>query len=131
MVSFSTLLQNFQAQLSTLELIVSQAHPDALSLKQHFLVAQQQFQSEILGEMAGIEDDLSERAQPILIEMNRTLRLMGMDIAFLQAARQPLTMQQRQKQLRDRILQLQTFCQGLLNLNNLSEANPLEPDVGS
>lgn len=31
--------------------------------------------------------------------MNRTLRLLAMDVAFLQAARQPMKRQQRQRQL--------------------------------
>ncbi|MBD0335696.1 MAG: heterocyst frequency control protein PatD [Cyanobacteria bacterium Co-bin13] len=114
MASFSTTVQGFQTQLSYLLSIVSQANPDTLSLQQHFLEVQQQFQ----GQVKGIEGDLAESAQPILLEMSRTLRLLGMDIAFLQTARQSVTLQQRQKQMCDRIDQLQNFCQGLLKLAN-------------
>lgn len=116
MASFSAQVQNFQAQLGGLASIVSQAHPDALSLQQHFLVAQQHFQNQILGQLSEVKGDLGEQAQPVLIEMNRTLRLMGMDIAFLQTARQPLTLQQRQRQLQGRLSQLEEFCQSLLKL---------------
>ncbi|MBD2258744.1 heterocyst frequency control protein PatD [Pseudanabaena sp. FACHB-2040] len=118
MASFSTTVPDFQTQLGCLLSIVSQANPDSLSLQQHFLAVQEQFQ----GQLKGSEGDLAELAQPILLEMSRTLRLLGMDIAFLQTARQSVTLQQRQKQMCDRIAQLQNFCQGLLKL--ASEYSP-------
>lgn len=110
MTEFFQSVQDLQVQLGRLEPIVSQANPDALSLQQHFLALQQQFQ----GQLLGIEGDLTARVQPVLIEMNRTFRLLAMDVAFLQAARQPLTVQQRQRQMCDRIQQLQRFCQELM-----------------
>jgi hypothetical protein len=120
MASFSTMVQNFQAQLGCLQTMVTQANPDAISLQQHFLEAQQNFQSQLWG----IEGAIAEPAQPILLEMNRTLRLLGMDIAFLQTARQAMTLQQRQRQMGDRIHQLQTFCQGLLKLDSDASQEP-------
>ncbi|HEY9764421.1 MAG TPA: heterocyst frequency control protein PatD [Trichocoleus sp.] len=118
MATFSTSLQDLQTQVSQLESIISQANPDATALQQDFLMVQQQFQTGILGITGTLPEALADAAQPLLVEMNRTFRLLGMDIAFLQTARNPLTQQQRQKQMRDRIHQLQNFCQGLMKLEN-------------
>lgn len=112
MAKFLEDVQAFQGQLVAFEALICQANPSASALQQQFLQLQQPFQKQLWPAQA----ELTELAQPILLEMNRTLRLLGMDVAFLQAARQPQTMQQRQQQMRDRGRQLQQFCQGLLQL---------------
>jgi hypothetical protein len=83
-------------------------HPDPRQPQGQFLLAQQQFQQQVspLGEAY-------PNAQPLLTEMNRTLRLLAMDVAFLQAARQPSTAHQRQRQLLDKLEQLLGFCDAL------------------
>ncbi|HEY9881563.1 MAG TPA: heterocyst frequency control protein PatD [Leptolyngbyaceae cyanobacterium] len=118
MATFSTSLHDLQTQLSQLESMISQANPDATALQQYFLTVQQHFQVGILGITQTLPEALAVAAQPLLVEMNRTFRLLGMDIAFLQTARNPLTQQQRQKQMRDRIRQLHNFCRGLIGLEN-------------
>ncbi len=97
------------AYLSELLTLAQQANPDGRALQEQFLLAQQHFQAQILplGEAASLP------LQPILTEMNRTFRLLAMDIAFLQAARQPLKAQQRQHQLGEKLQQLLGFCEAL------------------
>ncbi|HIK45014.1 MAG TPA: heterocyst frequency control protein PatD [Leptolyngbyaceae cyanobacterium M65_K2018_010] len=102
-------IQTLQAQLTQLHTQVQQANPDGTTLQGQFLAAQQQFQSQVL--LLG--DDSNPALPPILTEMNRTFRLLAMDVAFLQAARQPLKAQQRQQHMGEKILHLLGFCQAL------------------
>jgi len=50
---------------------------------------------------------------PIVTEMNRHLRLLAVDVTFLQAARQATTRQQRTEQIQSRLQQLPGFTQAL------------------
>jgi hypothetical protein len=54
-----------------------------------------------------------QTVQPILTEMNRTLRLLAMDVAFMQTSRNAQTTQQRQQQLNHKTDQLLSFCEAL------------------
>ena len=111
------IVKTLQNQLLSLRQQVQQAHPDGRTLQQSFLVAQQGFQQDVLPLLeADWEPAALAQVQPILTEMNRTLRLLGMDVAFLQTARQSMTTQQRQRQMIDRLEQLEGFCQGLLGV---------------
>lgn len=103
-------VQKLQAQIGDLQALGQRANPCGASLQGQFLAAQQQFQGQILP----LGDRDSPHWPPILTEMNRTLRLVAMDVAFLQAARQPITVQQRQRQLLDKLQQLAGFCEALL-----------------
>ncbi|TVP69824.1 MAG: hypothetical protein EA342_02715 [Leptolyngbya sp. LCM1.Bin17] len=105
------LIQTLHTQLNQLRSVGQQANPDSQLLQQRFLEAQQQFQTQVLP--LGDRADAAPNLQPILTEMNRTFRLLGMDVAFLQAARQSVTAQQRQQQLGDKLQRLLDFCQAL------------------
>jgi hypothetical protein len=113
-MTFITAIEQFQSDLTVLETMISQGNPDEHQIYQDFLRIQQIFQLQIVPAVSDQEAATgSGQGQPILTEMNRTLRLLGMDVAFLQTARQAVTRQQRQRQMGDRLRQLQQFCQGL------------------
>lgn len=101
-------LATLRSHLQTLETLARSAHPDGSRLQAQFLLSQQQFQNQLLP-----LGDLHPDAQPVLTEMNRTFRLLAIDVAFLQAARQSLTAQRRQRQLGDKLDQLLGFCAAL------------------
>ncbi|WP_017300861.1 heterocyst frequency control protein PatD [Nodosilinea nodulosa] len=101
-------LSNLRSQLQSLETLARSANPDGGQIQAQFLLAQQHFQHQILP-----LGDAIVSAQPIITEMNRTLRLLAMDVAFLQAARQSTTTQQRQRQLIEKLAQLAGFCNAL------------------
>ncbi|MGF1567685.1 MAG: heterocyst frequency control protein PatD [Nodosilinea sp.] len=104
-------LHTLQAQLQQLLADGQQANPEGDRLQNGFLTAQQHFQTQVLPHLG--HPDLLPSGAPILTEMNRTFRLLAMDVAFLQAARQPATAQQRQRQLSQNIQQLLGFCEAL------------------
>lgn len=101
-------LSNLRSQLESLETLARSANPGGHQLQAQFLLAQQHFQHQILP-----LGDAIASAQPVITEMNRTLRLLAMDVAFLQAARQSTTAQQRQRQLVEKIDRLLSFCHAL------------------
>ncbi len=80
-------VQNLMTQVNQLGEKSQMANPDGNALQQNFL---------------------------ILTEMNRTFRLLGTDIAFLQAARKSLTVQHRQRQMAAKIQRLSAFCEALM-----------------
>jgi hypothetical protein len=101
--------ETLRSHLQTLASLARSPNPDGQALQEQFLLAQQHFQHQIL--------PLGEpypAVQPVLTEMNRTLRLLAMDVAFLQAARQSITAQQRQRQMVEKLEQLLGFCEALI-----------------
>ncbi|WP_052050855.1 heterocyst frequency control protein PatD [Leptolyngbya sp. KIOST-1] len=101
-------LSNLRSQLQALADLARTANPSGDRLQEQFLLAQQHFQHQILplGNEVAI-------AQPVITEMNRTFRLLAMDVAFLGAARQSATTQRRQRQLIEKLEQLLGFCEAL------------------
>lgn len=57
---------------------------------------------------------IEQRVQAYQVEINKQLRLLGMDVMFLQAARQADTRAQRWRQVSDRLSVLIRYCDGLL-----------------
>lgn len=87
------------------------ANPDGKALQQDFLIIQQTFQTQVLPLADSVAN--AETVQPILTEMNRTFRLLGTDVAFLQAARKSITVQQRQRQMAEKLKKLSAYCEAL------------------
>lgn len=82
------------------------------------LETQQFFQQKIMSLDAGDLKPADEpRVRSYQTEMSKQLRLLGMDVTFLQAARHPETAKARQMQLSQRIRTLISYCDALLQLN--------------
>ncbi|OLP20208.1 hypothetical protein BST81_01895 [Leptolyngbya sp. 'hensonii'] len=105
--------REFQRLLTGLQDQVVQANPDRVRLQAEFLKVQQFFQLQILTLNPG-DGAISQRLQALQTETNKQLRLLAVDISFLQAARQPATTQQRQAQIRDRLTTLAGYCEVVL-----------------
>lgn len=106
--------QKFKQALEQLQAAAG-AQLDAPRLQQNFLEVQQFFQQQIVTLDA---DDLALDSEPRVrsyqTEMSKQLRLVEMDVMFVQAARQQETHQQRQVQLSNRIQTLISYCDALL-----------------
>ncbi len=76
---------------------------------------QQFFQSRVLSlNLGALPPELEHRVQSFQVEIDKQLRLLGMDLTFLQAARQVETIEQRRHQVKERIGILSRYCDGLL-----------------
>jgi hypothetical protein len=105
----------FVTQVGQLQTAATQANPDGRSLQSIFLSLQQAAQQGLLA-FTGEGLSASDRAQLLShqTEISRALRLLGIDISFLQAARQAITTQKRQAQMGDRLEQLIGHGEGIV-----------------
>lgn len=109
--------QEFSKALEQLQQTAADTQVDVPRLRQRFLEVQQFFQQQIVSlDAADLEPDTEPRVRSYQTEMSKQLQLLGMDVMFLQAARQPETAKGRQMQLSRRIQTLQSYCDALLQL---------------
>lgn len=107
--------QKFFELLERLQQTVVQSEPDAQGLRQNFLEAQQFFQQQIVSLDASDLDPADEpRVRSYQTEMSKQLQLLGMDVMFLQAARQQQTAKTRKTQLTQRLQTLIGYCNTVL-----------------
>lgn len=107
--------EKLQQDLQHLKQVVEQSNLNGPMLQSAFLEVQQFFQLHIVSLEFEEKDTLAEsHIQSYQTEINKQLRLLGMDVMFLQAARQSATAQQRQAQMGDRLDLVIRYCQTLL-----------------
>ncbi len=102
-------------QLTELRSLVLLTNPDRAVVQGRLLQLQQQFLSHVLPLAEGND----EAVQPVLTEISRTLRLVAVDVAFLQTSRQPGITQQRQRQIDERLGQLANWLEYLIQKSDL------------
>lgn len=124
-------LRAFTQALAGLQALALQANVDRQVLNSHFLKAQQHYQQKL---RPALEEMQSPALTPYQTEINRSMRLLGMDVAFLQAAQKSPTVQKRQAQMEQRLKSLLDFSQGLAAALEsdfaTSEKNCPEPGEG-
>lgn len=109
--------QEFSEVLEQLQTAAS-IQLDPPKLRHAFLEAQQFFQQQVVTLDAGeLEPSYEPRVRSYQTEMSKQLRLLGMDVMFFQAARQKETVEDRQRQLSDRLKTLMSYCDAILQLN--------------
>ncbi|WP_008316698.1 heterocyst frequency control protein PatD [Leptolyngbya sp. PCC 6406] len=109
------LVTTFMDQVQRLRQTATQPNPDGRSLQEQFLALQQSAQQGILQMTPRHQEGLPPQSVVAYqTEISRALRLLGMDITFMQAARQSLTGQKRQAQMGDRLERLLNYGEGLL-----------------
>lgn len=107
--------QEFFTVLEMLKQTAAATNLTGAALQQMFEQVQQLFQQRILClDNDDINSADASRLQSYLTEINKQMRLLGIDVMFLQAARQPATQEQRLVQLNSRIQTLIDYCKALL-----------------
>jgi hypothetical protein len=110
--------QEFSEVLKQLQQTAASIQLDIPKLRHSFLEAQQFFQQQLVTLSTGeLEPSYEPRVRAYQTEMSKQLRLLGMDVMFLQAARQEETVEGRQRQLSDRLKTLTSYCNAILQLN--------------
>lgn len=120
--------QTLKQQVQVVERLAIASQPDVAQVQAAFLQAQQWFQQAILDDTeAAIPEAIAGEVQAYGVELNKQMRLLGIDVMFLQSSRQAQTQMQRQAQMRDRLQLLQTYCDRVLAL----ESDPPDSDTPS
>jgi valyl-tRNA synthetase len=65
-------------------------------------------------DLEALPPDMAQRSQSYQVEMDKQLRLLQVDVQFLQAARQPEKVNQRMTMVGDRLRTLMRYCDALL-----------------
>ncbi|MCW6038753.1 heterocyst frequency control protein PatD [Spirulina subsalsa FACHB-351] len=108
--------EQFLKALITLKESIELTDPDFKQVHLHYHQLQTIVQENLSLEKLEAENlAIAPRQQSLLTEIHRTLRLLQTDVLFLQASRQKATFSQRLVLCRQRIDQLQQFCQQFLN----------------
>lgn len=103
----------YQALVNLLEQLrtdVSNLQVSTSELKERIIVLQRFFGKEIVPLVA----DANSREQSYHTEMSKQLRLLELDVMFLQGARQTSTTQTRLKTISDRLSILMQYCYGVM-----------------
>jgi septum formation inhibitor MinC len=108
--------QEFIGLLEQLQQAVAAAQLGAKGLRQSFLEAQQFFQQQILSlDTDDLEPADEPRVRSYQTEISKQMQLLGMDVMFLQAARQPQTAKTRQTQILQRLQILISYCEAMIS----------------
>jgi hypothetical protein len=108
--------QEFQQALQKLRILATKANPDPIALRSRFSELQQFFQMQITElDLDEFAEATQAKVRSYRTEINKQLRLLGLDVMFLQTARQSTTTQRRQAQMVDRIDTLVRYCDVLLS----------------
>jgi hypothetical protein len=108
------LFRTFQTELGLLNQLLNSPEFD----RQIFAQTWQSLQKIFSEEIQCIQSDVY-RIHSVLVEINKQMRLLGMDAMFLKTARQPETVQGRVGQIRDRVTLLMNYCTVLLESDGI------------
>ena len=112
--------EEFLAALEQLQQTVSLTNPiDKTTLEKSFPQVQQLFFGKILNlSNEDLAPATASELQSYLTEIHRQMRLLQMDVLFLQASRQVTTANSRQATISDRIKMLINYSQRILAISN-------------
>jgi hypothetical protein len=99
-------------QIQQFKSIATDRTSDLKLLQKQFAGMQQHFQQIVQRDHS---PEIAAPVQSVQTEISKQLRLLSMDVMYLQAARQSATVEQRRSQLLDRVEMLSGYCQALLS----------------
>jgi len=109
--------QTIQQILRDLQSHFKEPPSPPVALQHDVLQAQKFFQAELTTlHLDNLDGAIAPKIQSIQIEINKQLRLLSMDVLFLQTARQSATLHKRQEQMSERIELLLRYCQMVLEI---------------
>jgi len=93
-------------------------------LRQDVLATQQYFQQQIASlDSHEIHPAVESKMRSLQTEISKQLNLLSIDVTFLQAARQPQTLQTRKQQITQRLQTLLDYCEAILVLDKGGEGD--------
>ncbi|VXD12865.1 heterocyst frequency control protein PatD [Planktothrix paucivesiculata] len=115
-------IAQFQNSLKQLDIKVMLVPVDPIGLKQSFQQLKATFKTEIMGISDGDFDPTVESPiQSYLTETHKQMRLLEMDMKFLQAARQSATFNSRLIPIQNRLNTLLSYSEDILKLGEITD----------
>ena len=107
--------QGLRQILERLQGLISQSELDLSTLNVEVLAVQQFFQDQVRSlDLEALDATARQRSHSFHVEINKQLRLLAIDVMFLQTAKQSAMSQQRLGQVSDRVSTLIRYCDALL-----------------
>jgi hypothetical protein len=107
--------QEFAVILGQLQASANSTHLDVVNLLEIFQQAQRLFGQQIITlDPSDLAPSVASRVRSYHTEIDKELKLLRIDMSFLQAARQPATIIARKEQICTRIQTLINYCNVLL-----------------
>ncbi|OIP72783.1 MAG: hypothetical protein AUK43_02135 [Oscillatoriales cyanobacterium CG2_30_40_61] len=114
-------IAQFQNSLKQLDIKVILVPVDPIGLKQSFQQLKATFETEIMGISHGdFDPPVESLIQSYLTETHKQMRLLEMDMKFLQASRQSATFNSRLIPLQNRLNTLLSYCEDILKLGEIT-----------
>jgi hypothetical protein len=105
------LIQDLQSQLEILQVaIASQVEPSS-SLAKDWLRSHREIQAFFQTQIINTELEITPPNLSLQVEIDKQLKMLGVDLSMLQTARNPATWQKRHQQASDRFVLLKKYCQ--------------------
>ncbi|MBE9144097.1 MULTISPECIES: heterocyst frequency control protein PatD [Planktothrix] len=113
--STSQVIDQFQNTLKQLHTTLISAPLDSTDLKQTFQQAKVTFQTQIMGiNESDFDPPVESQIQSYLTETHKQMRLLEMDLKFLQASHQSATFRTRLTQIQNRLDLLLSYGEAIL-----------------
>lgn len=106
--------RELQQALDDLKRTASENNLDRVAVVAKYRKVQQFFANQIMAGSSELDPQETPPEQPYLTEIHKQLRLLGTDVTFLQASRQPATAAARQTGAIARLDTLIGYCSALL-----------------
>lgn len=108
--------ETFKQSLEEVKDTLFQDTVDRGVLKEVVAKLQDYFRDQILVfDLTGLDPKAEQQIQAFHVEINKQLKLLSLDVTFLQSAKQPSTVEQRLNQASDRLTLLLRYCDALLS----------------
>ncbi|MBW4541826.1 MAG: heterocyst frequency control protein PatD [Myxacorys chilensis ATA2-1-KO14] len=114
--SFRGVVEQLQMKISQLGQKRDDQENESIDLRPELISLQKIFQEDIRSlNIDALTNTEAHRVRSIWVEIDKQLRLLGMDVAYVRAAKQPETLQQRVEQVKGRLEMLIVYCGALLS----------------
>jgi hypothetical protein len=105
------LIRNLHSQLEVLQTAIANQSEPAPAIASDWLRSQSQIQTFFHTQIVNTELEIKPQHLSLQVEIDKQLKMFGVDLSMLRAARNPTTWQKRHQQICDRLVLLNRYCQ--------------------
>lgn len=108
--SYLDLVRDLQNQIVNLQTSLSSQDEPAIALVKNWQRSQQEIQTFFQTKIVNTDLEVTPQNLSLQVEIDKQLKMLGVDLTMLQTARNPTTWQKRHQQACDRLIRLQRYC---------------------
>ncbi len=109
--NYLALVADLQKQLTELQEAIALQSEPAPAIAKDWLSIYHQIQKKFQGQMVNSNSEVTPQNLSLQVEIDKQLKMLGMDLTMLQTSRSHTTWLKRHQQASDRLKLLQRYCQ--------------------